>query len=86
VAGIDRQLARLVEGRLQADERKRSAPACARSIPQALADAGLVIEAIVENLRVKQALFSQLETLCGERLHPCQQHVVAVHHQPRRRP
>lgn len=33
----------------------------------ALADAGLVIEAIVENLQVKQALFNQLEA-CAQQI------------------
>lgn len=31
-----------------------------------LADAGLVIEAIIENLEIKRQLFSKLETICGE--------------------
>ena len=66
LAGIDRQLSRLVEkGRLQAAER---AAICNRLHPvdslEALADAGLVIEAIVEDLQVKQALFQQLESVC----------------------
>ncbi|MNG67014.1 3-hydroxyadipyl-CoA dehydrogenase [compost metagenome] len=68
VAGIDRQLQRLVEkGRLQADARQAIS---ARLQPvesiDALADARLVIEAIVENLQIKQDLLRQLEALCGE--------------------
>lgn len=67
LAGIDRQLVRLVEkGTLQPAERQAIS---ARLSPvesiEALADARLVIEAIVENLHVKQALFSQLEALCA---------------------
>jgi len=67
LAGIDRQLARLVEkGTLQPVERQAIS---ARLSPvesiEALADARLVIEAIVENLQVKQALFNQLEALCA---------------------
>ncbi|MCB1754531.1 MAG: 3-hydroxyacyl-CoA dehydrogenase PaaC [Gammaproteobacteria bacterium] len=42
---------------------------CARIVVvdsmEGLADAGLVIEAIVEDLAIKQALFRQLETLCA---------------------
>jgi hypothetical protein len=68
VAGIDRQLGRLVEkGKLPAAER---AAISARLQPvetlDALADARLVIEAIVENLSIKQGLLHQLEALCGE--------------------
>ncbi|WP_110993839.1 3-hydroxyacyl-CoA dehydrogenase PaaH [Pseudomonas sichuanensis] len=68
VAGIDRQLGRLVEkGRLPATER---AAISARLQPvetlDALAPARLVIEAIVENLSIKQGLLHQLEALCGE--------------------
>lgn len=67
VAGIDRQLGRLVEkGRLQPEAREAIT---ARLQPveaiEALTDACLVIEAIVENLQVKQALLLQLETLCA---------------------
>lgn len=67
MAGIDRQLARLVERASCRPQRgPRSAPDCARWIPsRPLADAGLVIEAIVENLPVKQALFRLLEAMCG---------------------
>jgi 3-hydroxybutyryl-CoA dehydrogenase len=67
IDGIDRQLGKLVEkgkldasahnailGRLQAVE-----------AIEALARAGLVIEAIVENLEVKRGLFRQLESLCS---------------------
>ena len=43
---------------------------CARITPadqiSALADAGLIVEAIVENLDVKRAVFKELESLCGE--------------------
>jgi 3-hydroxybutyryl-CoA dehydrogenase len=67
VEGIDRQLGRLVEkGKLQAAEREAIS---ARLKPvdtlDALAPARLVIEAIVENLSIKQGLLRQLEDLCG---------------------
>lgn len=67
VDGIDRQLGRLVEkGKLDAAERQaivaRLQPAEAL---EALADARLVIEAIVENLEIKRALLQQLEALCS---------------------
>ncbi|MHC5348345.1 3-hydroxyacyl-CoA dehydrogenase PaaH [Metapseudomonas furukawaii] len=67
VDGIDRQLGRLVEkGKLDAEAR---AAIVARLEPveaiEALADARLVIEAIVENLDVKRGLLRQLEALCG---------------------
>ena len=66
VAGIEQQLARLVEkGKLLTAEREMiSLRLCPVDTLEALADAGLVIEAIVEHLQVKQALFSQLEALC----------------------
>lgn len=67
IAGIDQQLGRLVEkGKLQADARQAIV---ARLQPvdaiETLADARLVIEAIVENLQVKQGLLRQLEALCA---------------------
>lgn len=67
IAGIDRQLARLVDkGKLDAGQRSAIA---ARLQPaasvEALADAGLVIEAIVENIDIKQQLFAQLESVCS---------------------
>ncbi|MFR0717758.1 3-hydroxyacyl-CoA dehydrogenase PaaH [Enterobacterales bacterium BD_CKDN230030183-1A_HGKHYDSX7] len=67
IAGIDRQLGRLVDkGKLQAEAR---VAIVARLEPveaiEALADARLVIEAIVENLQVKQDLLRQLENLCA---------------------
>lgn len=66
IANIDQQLAkRVASGKLAATAK---ADCIARLQPadslEALADAGLVIEAIVENLEVKQALFSELEGLC----------------------
>ncbi|MFJ4352816.1 3-hydroxyacyl-CoA dehydrogenase PaaH [Pseudomonas sp. NPDC089428] len=68
VAGIDCQLGRLVEkGKLQPDAREAIS---ARLQPvdaiETLADAKLVIEAIVENLQVKQQLLRQLEGLCQQ--------------------
>ncbi|MBT8765091.1 3-hydroxyacyl-CoA dehydrogenase PaaH [Metapseudomonas boanensis] len=67
IDGIDRQLGRLVEkGKLDAEARSaivaRLQPAEAI---EALADASLVIEAIVENLEVKRGLLRQLEALCS---------------------
>lgn len=67
VDGIDRQLGRLVEkGKLDAAERQaivaRLQPA---ETLEALVDARLVIEAIVENLEIKRALLQQLEALCS---------------------
>ena len=42
---------------------------CARITPaeniEALAEAGLIVEAIVENLKVKRSVFAELESLCG---------------------
>ncbi|WP_325437856.1 3-hydroxyacyl-CoA dehydrogenase PaaH [Pseudomonas nitroreducens] len=68
IDGIDRQLGRLVEkGKL--DAKARSA-IVTRLQPveaiDALADSQLVIEAIVENLEIKRALFQQLEALCAD--------------------
>ncbi|MDA8486293.1 3-hydroxyacyl-CoA dehydrogenase PaaC [Pseudomonas resinovorans] len=67
IDGIDRQLGRLVEkNKLTAEAR---AAIVARLQPveaiEALADASLVIEAIVENLEVKRGLLRQLEDLCS---------------------
>ena len=67
VEGIARQLARLVEkGKLDADAQRaivtRMQPADAL---EELADAHLVIEAIVENLEVKRSLLRELEALCA---------------------
>ncbi|MHC8381864.1 3-hydroxyacyl-CoA dehydrogenase PaaH [Pseudomonas sp. LB3P14] len=67
VEGIDRQLGRLVEkGKLAAEAHAaivdRLQPV--ESI-EALADADLVIEAIVENLEVKRDLLRQLEAVCS---------------------
>ena len=67
IDGIARQLAKRVDnGKLAASARD----ACLAALMPAdslerLADAGLVIEAIVENLEVKQALLQQLESLCA---------------------
>ncbi|WP_409288737.1 3-hydroxyacyl-CoA dehydrogenase PaaH [Pseudomonas sp. KCJK8927] len=68
IAGIDRQLGRLVDkGKLQGQDREtiigRLKPV--ETLAE-LADARLVVEAIVENLQVKQSLLRQLETLCAD--------------------
>jgi len=67
VAGITQQLDRLVaKGKLEASQHQaivaRLQPADALA---ALADAQLVIEAIVENLALKRELFAQLEAVCS---------------------
>src|SRR5476651_1790920 len=68
IDGIDRQLGNRVEkGKLSADERAATiARLQAVESIDALADCALIIEAIVENLEVKRALFRQLEGICGE--------------------
>lgn len=68
IDGIDRQLGKRVEkGKLSADARAATiARLQAVESIDALADCALVIEAIVENLEVKRALFRQLEGICGE--------------------
>jgi 3-hydroxybutyryl-CoA dehydrogenase len=68
VAGIRRQLARLVEKqRLSAaDADVMGGRLMAIETLAQLADAGLVVEAIVENLAVKRELLAQLENLCGD--------------------
>ncbi|MDN4498328.1 3-hydroxyacyl-CoA dehydrogenase PaaH [Pseudomonas mosselii] len=68
IEGIDRQLGRLVEkGRLSPDNRSAIR---ARLQPidslDDLADARLVIEAIVESLPIKQELLRQLEARCAD--------------------
>ena len=68
IDGIERQLGKRVEkGKLSADERAATiARLQAVESIDALADCALIIEAIVENLEVKRALFRQLEGICGE--------------------
>ncbi|WLH37936.1 3-hydroxyacyl-CoA dehydrogenase PaaC [Pseudomonas sp. FP2196] len=68
IDGIDRQLGKRVEkGKLATTERAAIiARLQAVEAIEALADCTLIIEAIVENLEVKRALFAQLESLCGE--------------------
>jgi 3-hydroxybutyryl-CoA dehydrogenase len=66
IAGIDQQLAKRVQnGKLDAQAHQAT---LARLQPaealDSLADSDLIIEAIVENLEVKQQLFQQLEGLC----------------------
>ena len=63
---VQRQLARLAgKGRLDAGTAKRAGAAltAVTSISD-LADCGLVVEAIVEDLPAKQVLFTRLETVC----------------------
>ena len=69
IDGIDRQLGKRVEkGKLSAGERTATIQRLqAVEAIEALADCELIIEAIVENLEVKRALFRQLEGICGER-------------------
>ena len=68
IEGIDRQLGKRVEkGKLSAEARTATiARLQAVEAIEALADCELIIEAIVENLEVKRALFRQLESICGE--------------------
>ncbi|MGL5522956.1 MAG: 3-hydroxyacyl-CoA dehydrogenase PaaH [Aeromonas veronii] len=69
IAGIDRQLSKRVEsGKLAAN----TYSACMANLQAAdaiaeLADACLVIEAVVENRQVKRDLFRQLESLCSQK-------------------
>ncbi|MCU1758814.1 3-hydroxyacyl-CoA dehydrogenase PaaC [Pseudomonas sp. 14P_8.1_Bac3] len=69
IDGIDRQLGKRVEnGKLSSEARTATiARLHAVEAIEALADCELIIEAIVENLEVKRALFRQLESICGER-------------------
>lgn len=67
IDGIGRQLAkRVANGKLSASAREACLAALvpAENLEQ-LAAAGLVIEAIVENLEIKQALLRQLEAVCS---------------------
>ncbi|MFL8990253.1 3-hydroxyacyl-CoA dehydrogenase PaaH [Pseudomonas sp. QLc11A] len=68
IEGIDRQLGKRVEnGKLSAESRSATITRLqAVEAIEALADCELIIEAIVENLEVKRALFRQLEGICGE--------------------
>lgn len=67
-AGHERTLARLVEkGRLQTGEDKTILERMKYTSSMAdLKDAGLVIEAVVERLDVKKAIFKELEGIVGE--------------------
>lgn len=68
VKGHQKIFARLVEkGRMQSDEAK----ACAKRITYTqkiddLKNCGLVIEAIIEDLEIKQGLFQELEMICSD--------------------
>ena len=68
IDGIDRQLGKRVEnGKLSAAARTATIGRLqAVEAIEALADCELIIEAIVENLEVKRALFRQLEGICSE--------------------
>jgi 3-hydroxybutyryl-CoA dehydrogenase len=68
IAGINKSLGRSVaKGRMTEDEQ---AAAVARITPTGdltdLANCDLIIEAVVEDLAVKQALFAELSEICGE--------------------
>ncbi|WP_339487295.1 3-hydroxyacyl-CoA dehydrogenase PaaH [Pseudomonas sp. EL_65y_Pfl2_R95] len=67
IDAIDRQLGKRVEaGKLDADKRTATvARLKAADSIESLADSGLVIEAIVEDLDVKRRLLTQLEALCS---------------------
>ncbi|MGL6243568.1 3-hydroxyacyl-CoA dehydrogenase PaaH [Pseudomonas sp.] len=68
IDGIDRQLGKRVEnGKLSAESRSATiARLQAVEAIEALADCELIIEAIVEKLEVKRALFRKLEEICSE--------------------
>ncbi|MFJ7285269.1 3-hydroxyacyl-CoA dehydrogenase PaaH [Pseudomonas sp. NPDC099000] len=68
IDGIDRQLGKRVEkGKLSPEARTATITRLqAVEAIEALTDCALIIEAIVENLEVKRALFRQLEGICGE--------------------
>ena len=68
IDGIDRQLGKRVQnGKLEAQaQRATMARLQAAESIDSLADSDLIIEAIVENLEVKRALFGQLESICSE--------------------
>lgn len=68
IDGINVQLGKRVEkGKLSAADQSATLQRLqAVEAIEALADCDLVIEAIVENLDVKRALFSQLEGICSE--------------------
>ncbi|MFS9605978.1 3-hydroxyacyl-CoA dehydrogenase NAD-binding domain-containing protein, partial [Klebsiella pneumoniae] len=58
---------RVEKGKLSADARRVTvARLQAVESIEDLADCALIIEAIVENLEVKRALFRQLESTCNE--------------------
>ena len=83
--------ARRREGTARSRRRRRAArrastmPASSRRDYGAFAACGLVIEAIVEDLAVKRALFAGLEKVVRAGLHPGDEHVVAVGGGHRRR-
>jgi 3-hydroxybutyryl-CoA dehydrogenase len=68
IKGIDRQLGKRVEKGKLSDQARLATVARLQAVDNiaALADCALIIEAIVESLEVKRALFRQLESLCGE--------------------
>nr|WP_314529905.1 3-hydroxyacyl-CoA dehydrogenase PaaH [uncultured Pseudomonas sp.] len=67
IDGIDRQLGKRVEKGKLSDQARLATVARLQAVDniEALSDCALIIEAIVENLEVKRALFGQLESLCS---------------------
>jgi len=65
--GIDDSLSRLVEGEKLTDEEAQQARERITGTTDLadLADADLVVEAVVENVDVKQSVFSDLDDICG---------------------
>jgi 3-hydroxybutyryl-CoA dehydrogenase len=66
-AGIESSLRRLVAKRVVSDERAESALAAITTTTEldAAAEADIVVEAVFERLDIKQAVFGELDRLCG---------------------
>jgi 3-hydroxybutyryl-CoA dehydrogenase len=74
MSNIEKDLADLVEAEVIGDKDKTQALGLVEGsvdIPSALADADIVFEAVFEDLKVKQAVFAEIDAACSEKAILC---------------